>query len=134
MRDILIIDDDNGFCEVASLVLEDTGYRVKSVSCPEEAYAILLAGKRFDIILCDLFMPFTNTERQKYYRFSIDVGYKTAKELAHTLPECKVVVLSSLPPLDVMRLSKHLHPIQAFSKPSTINDLLTLIDDASVVQ
>ena len=134
MQDILIIDDDNAFREVASLVLEDKGYRVRMATCAEEAYAILIAGERFDLIFCDLHMPVSNGARQENFRYSVDVGYRMAKELANILPDCSVVVLSALPPSDIMRLVPHLYPIQAFSKPTTPKDLLALLDDAAVVQ
>lgn len=134
MQDILIIDDDAGFRETASMILEEQGYRVREATCTEEAMALLIAGERFDLILCDLCMPFTNGERQKDFRNSVDVGYRTAKEIAWALPQSKVIVLSALPPCDVARLSEHLHPIQAFSKPTTSRDLLALLDETAVIQ
>ncbi len=135
MEDILIIDDDAGFREVTSLILEEKGYRVRGVSSTEEAYAVLIAGEKFDLILCDLCMPFTNNpDRQVHYKYSHEVGFRTARELASVLPESRVIVLTSLPPSTVSRLEEHLYPVQAFSKPTTAKDLLSLLDEAAVVQ
>ena len=134
MQDILIIDDDAGFRESARLVLQDEGYTVREAACAEEAFARLLAGEHFDLIFCDLHMPFTNGERRENYRFSVDVGYRAAKELAWALPDSTVIVLSAIGPADMMRLVPHLHPIQAFSKPTSPRDLLSLMDEVSLLQ
>lgn len=134
MQDILIIDDDENFREIAGLVLEENGYRVREASNVEEAYAILIAGERFDLILCDLCMPYTSGPRQQEYKYTHEVGYKTAKELASVLPESTVIVLSSLPPSAMNRLANLLDPIQAFSKPTNSKDLLALLDDTAIVQ
>ena len=134
MQNILIIDDDSAFRDTASMVFEDEGHTVRHASCAEEAYAMLIGGERFDTIFCDLHMPLTNGSRQEDYRYTVDVGYRTAKELASILKGSTVIVLSAVSPSDIMRLIPHLHPVQAYSKPTAARDLLNLLDNRVMPQ
>ena len=134
MQNILIIDDDSAFRETASMVLEDEGHTVRHASCAEEAYAMLIAGERFDTIFCDLHMPLTNGPRQDEYRYTVDVGYRMAKELASIMKDSTVIVLSAVAPSDIMRLVPHLHPVQAYSKPTAARDLLSLLENNPLPQ
>jgi len=54
-ENILVVDDDKGYQEVVSMVLEDH-YNVKTASCAEEALA-LLETNSFDLVLMDIMMP-----------------------------------------------------------------------------
>ena len=134
MQDILIIDDDDGFREAARIILQDAGHHVYEASCAEDAFVRLLAGERYHLIFCDLHLPFANGPRRDRYRFTAEVGYRAAKELAGVLPDCKVIVLSSCPPKEVMRIVPRLYPIQAFSKPTSPRDLLGLIEETAIPQ
>jgi CheY-like chemotaxis protein len=53
---VLVIDDDRGVREVIRLILED--YQVEEASLAVDVSDQLLAGDRYDVIICDLIMPF----------------------------------------------------------------------------
>lgn len=59
-KNILIIDDDQGFIDLYRQVLE-TEFNVDSVNTLNEALSILEDGQfKYDLILCDIFMPEIN--------------------------------------------------------------------------
>lgn len=52
---ILLVDDEKRILETFSMILEDTGYYVKTASSPDEAIR-LVSGDRFDIVFIDQFL------------------------------------------------------------------------------
>ena len=55
-KKVLICDDDDGIVEVATIVLEDVGYDVVSITSAEKIVE-LASEKKPDVILMDLWMP-----------------------------------------------------------------------------
>ena len=55
-RSVLLIDDSDIIRTVMALALEQEGYAVQSAEDGQAALA-LLAGRRFDTIVCDVSMP-----------------------------------------------------------------------------
>jgi CheY-like chemotaxis protein len=55
-RTVLIIDDERGFCDVVSVILESQGYQVQQAHEANDAFG-LLAQTQPDLILTDLMMP-----------------------------------------------------------------------------
>jgi CheY-like chemotaxis protein len=53
---ILVVDDEQGMCEVLSDFFSKYGHSVKSVNCGAKAIK-LLKTEDFDLVLCDLAMP-----------------------------------------------------------------------------
>jgi DNA-binding NtrC family response regulator len=51
---ILVVDDAEAVREFISLILSAAGYECRTVSSGCEALALLKAGERFDLMLCDL--------------------------------------------------------------------------------
>jgi CheY-like chemotaxis protein len=51
---ILVVDDAEAVREFISLILSAAGYECRTVSSGREALALLNAGERFDLMLCDL--------------------------------------------------------------------------------
>jgi CheY-like chemotaxis protein len=56
MKKVLICDDDEGIIDVATIVLQEKGYSVISLTQAEAIYE-LVAEHNPDIILLDLWMP-----------------------------------------------------------------------------
>lgn len=128
MQTILIIDDDSEFRELASEVLMEGGYDVWDVPCPEEALPVLMA-EEFDLILCDLHMPYSVGEKASEYIYSYEVGVRTIQELTGVYPDIPVIGLSSAAPSDLRRIAKYLEPAIACSKPCRPSELLGLVED-----
>ncbi len=58
-RRVLVIDDEPMLCELLSKILS-ARHQVTACTSAREALALVLAGERFDRILCDLMMPEMN--------------------------------------------------------------------------
>ena len=55
-RTVLVIDDERGFCDVVSVILESQGYEVHQAYQANDAFG-MLAETVPDLILTDLMMP-----------------------------------------------------------------------------
>jgi len=77
---ILVVDDDELLQEILVLVLEDVGYVVDKASDGKEAWE-LMQGKRYDLLLTDLYMPEMN---------GIELILKSQQQF----PDTKIVLLS----------------------------------------
>ena len=107
---VLVVDDDEGICELGSLMLEHLGHKPVAVSNGESAVSACESGD-YDLVLLDLAMP-DMSGRQVYDVLrdsarAIPVvfmtGYRT-EELAGSLSEDTAVGFLHKPfPLDVLR-------------------------------
>ena len=79
---ILIVDDDAVFCDIASKVLEASGFRVSTAEDGFEGLSLLQAGLP-DAIICDLNMP----------RMS---GFEFLSIVRRRFPQIPVVVISEI--------------------------------------
>lgn len=61
-KKILICDDDEGIVDVASIVLQDAGYDVITVTASETVFSVI-DDTQPDIILLDLWMPNLSGEK-----------------------------------------------------------------------
>jgi two-component system chemotaxis response regulator CheY len=55
-RTVLVIDDERGFCDVVSVILESQGYEVQQAYEANDAFGLLTEAVP-DLILTDLMMP-----------------------------------------------------------------------------
>lgn len=55
-RTVLVIDDERGFCDVVSVILESQGYEVQQAYEANDAFGLLTETVP-DLILTDLMMP-----------------------------------------------------------------------------
>jgi two-component system chemotaxis response regulator CheY len=131
-KSVLIIDDNDDFRETCRYLLADEGYDLWDAACPKDAYPIL-SGERFDLIVCDLNMPFAGGKEADEFTSGYEVGVRTIKELAHVYPDTPIVALSATPSSDLRRLAKYLDPIPAFPKPTTPDDLLDLFETLAML-
>lgn len=129
-KSILIIDDDDEFRDSACRILLDRDYDVWDANCPDQAFT-LMRQERFDIILCDLHMPFAIGDKGKEYLVSFEVGIKTVHELAWVYPDTPVIAISTAPTEDLERIQPLLSPIQAYSKPTHAEELMTIVERAT---
>ena len=123
---VLIIDDCEDFRQIACHILLDAGYDVWDASCPHDAFA-LLHRERFDLILCDLHMPFKTGPGGEEFETSYQVGIKTIQELRSVFPETPVIALTSTDSVDLNRIKQSLGDIRALTKPKRGVDLMAIV-------
>jgi two-component system alkaline phosphatase synthesis response regulator PhoP len=76
---ILIVDDAEGEREFISLILTAAGYECRTVRSGCEALALLEAGERFDLMLCDLLnnphgITLLERTKKKYPRMTVIIA------------------------------------------------------------
>ncbi len=129
VQSILIIDDCENFRLVASSILLDAGYVVLDAACPDDAFKLLMKEK-FDLILCDLHMPFTIGEDQDDFQTSYQVGIMTIRELQGLFPKIPVLALTATDPSDLTRIKSALKGIRAFTKPTSKEEIFAILESA----
>ena len=131
-KSVLLIDDNEDFRETCRWLLMDAGYDFWDAPSPQDAWP-MLSSEKFDLIVCDLHMPFTSGPSQDEYVTSYEVGVRTIRELADIYPDTPIVALSATAPCDLKRLARYLDPIPAFSKPERPQDLLDLLETLTLL-
>jgi CheY-like chemotaxis protein len=120
MKTVLIIDDNNDYRETLRSILEDHGLEVIESDCPDTAYRLLKHMNPPDLIVCDLYMPFTTgPDRDEY---------KTLQELSWVYPQVPVMALTGLGESDLEKLKRYLDPIPAYRKPFRVREVIQLVD------
>lgn len=127
MKTVLLIDDNEEYREAARHILEDEGLEVHAADCPDSAYTLLEGIGQPDLIMCDLFMPFTTGAQKEEYETSVRVGVKTVQELAWVFPDTPVVALTALDSVDIGDLRKDISPIPAYQKPHRLTEMVELV-------
>lgn len=128
IRTVLVIDDNEQFRSFLVSILLDEGFDVRDVSCPDEAFKLLLRGEEIDVILCDLDMPFAEGDKSTEYKFSPEVGVETIKELMWVYRWKPVIAMTALPHDQLQVYKKQLNTIPLLSKPFSYIDLFRLIE------
>lgn len=103
MRSVLLIDDSADCREDIEMVLTDESLFVVTVPCPHDAFAAL-ERESFDVILCDLHLPFILDERIHDFPYSIEVGIQTIRTLRETFPEIPIIGITASMPSDTARI------------------------------
>jgi len=126
IESILIIDDCEDYRDITKTLLSAYGYNVWDARCPHDAWQ-LLDKVFFDLILCDLHMPFITGERQHEFQTSFHVGINSIKELQDLFPDVPVIGITAIPNCDLYKIRSYLKEIQVVTKPSSREELLTLV-------
>ena len=126
MKSILLIDDDHEYREIIGNLLSEHDYHVEVTRCPDEAFP-LLERERFDLIICDLHMPFTLGPRRSEYPYSYEVGIRTIGELSGACPDTPIVAVSATMPWDLPQVMQRISHIPALSKPFDPERLLEMV-------
>lgn len=127
MKTVLIIDHNHEYREAFRDALEQEGLDVLDADCPDSAFAMLRTSESPDLIVCDLYMPFTTGEQATEFKTSYEVGLKTMHELAWVYPEATVIALAALGQQELNRLKPYLEPIPAYTKPALFHDAAEIV-------
>lgn len=127
MKSVLLIEDSRDERESIELLLGSDDWVVTAVPTPHDAFTEL-KRETFDIIICDLHLPFILDKSLFEYPYSIEVGLRTIQTLRELFPTKPVIGISASLPWDLERLSqeKNLEPF--LSKPFGRQDLVGLIE------
>ncbi|MCB0330812.1 MAG: response regulator [Bdellovibrionales bacterium] len=132
MKSALVIDDDFDFREIFSLILAENDYAVWEATSVEEAFDILRAEDTFDIIFCDLHLPFTLGDQSAEYVYSEEVGLKTLSQLQWVYHgQIPIVAMSAAPDSDLLLYQERLGSIPMMGKPVRKEVLDSMLDLSS---
>ena len=127
MAAILCIDYDFQFRRQMENILGEREHRVVTCECPEDAFKLLFE-ERFDIIVSELYLPFSVQCADVEKATSFEVGVKMVRELSWALPESKVVGLSSMSASNLNRIARFLPTVPVVAKPATYRQAADLIE------
>lgn len=126
MYNLLVIDDNFEFREIIQDYLCDTDFVVYEAACPHDAFQMLY-DEKFDVILCDLQMPFTLGEEFFKFQYSAEVGLRTINELSELFPGTPVIAMSALASADIAKIRKRIQGVTFLPKPFRQADFLELL-------
>lgn len=126
MESALVVDDSQDWRETVSAILSDNGYHTEVASNPYEAFEIL-KNDSFDLLICDLHMPFRTDGEFFDYPYSYEVGVRTIKELEWVFPQMKIIAISATVPWELSKIMAEIAHIPAIPKPFSRRDLLEVI-------
>ncbi len=127
MRNVLLIEDSSDYRENIELMLADDDHVVTAVPTPHDAFGAL-SKETFDVIICDLHLPFMLNERISHFPYSIEVGIRTINELRNVFPDTPIVAISASLPVDFDRIDQEEEFVPLLSKPFSKDSLLGAIE------
>lgn len=127
MQSILLIDDSADFRDVFSEILANQDYAVWTASSTEEAFKIL-GETSVDLIVCDLYLPFTTSTQMFDYVYGYEVGVRTIKELRWVYPNLPLIMITAAPEFDLPRLTQDIPKLPTLSKTFTRHELVEVIE------
>lgn len=126
MKTILVIDDCSDSRDIISSILVDADYDVWVASCPDEAFQ-LLKREQFDLIICDLHMPFTVGKGFFEFEYSSRVGIKAIQELTEVYPEKPIIAVTATPPSELKQMVEQINYIPTLPKPFSPKQLTEMV-------
>jgi DNA-binding NtrC family response regulator len=114
--DLLLVDDDSEFREIAARRFERAGYRIRQAADGDEALAFA-ERRQFDVAVLDMRMP-------KMSRLEL------LEELRASNPECEMIMLTGEGPIETAVQSMKLGAFDYLTKPFPLADLEDLIQKA----
>lgn len=110
---ILVVDDDDGICDLLRTVLERDGYEVKTLSDATAVEAEVRDGK-YHLALLDLMMPLQD-------------GIVTLERIRKIDRDLAVVIITGYPSLETAVQSMKLDAMDYLRKPFTVEELRDVV-------
>ena len=111
---ILVLDDDELVRDTFAAILSDEGYGVCCASCAKEALHHLTEQK-FDVMLCDIFMPETN-------------GLELLPQIHAAYPNMPVILVTGYGTVDMARDALRNGASDFITKPCNPGDLPIIVE------
>jgi putative two-component system response regulator len=113
---ILVVDDDRGICELATVLLKEQGYRCEVAYTPDEARNVL-RGEPIALCLCDLYLGSSS-------------GFELAQEIAVLAPDVALVMMSGSDDVAVVEKALELGAYDYLLKPFRDTELAIAVKNA----
>ena len=113
IRRVLVVDDEWLIADSLALILSKKGFLTKTAHSGERAIELAKAFEP-DLLISDVLMPGIT-------------GIDTAEQILTFLPECKIILLSGLATVDLIRRTKTAEKYEILSKPVPPDVLLGCI-------
>jgi len=113
---ILVVDDESGVRTSLTAILADEGYEVASAASGEDCLA-LLAGRRFDLVMLDVWLPGQD-------------GLATLERLREVDPELPVVMISGHGTIETAVRAVQLGARDFVEKPLSLDKTLLAVRNA----
>jgi CheY-like chemotaxis protein len=133
MRSILVVEDDADYREHLEMLLSEAGYCVTTAGCADEAFQCLRRDE-FDLLLCDLHLPFALDERIVRYEYSVEVGIRTINELRWVFPHLPIVAMTAALPIDLDRLASEQEFVPVLYKPFSRTQLMQCLQPQAALE
>lgn len=113
---ILVVDDEQGFIDVITDVLESEGYSIEGTSDPQQGLK-LLKEKSFDLVITDLKMPTVN-------------GVEIVKYAKERNPNTEVIVVTGYGSLETALMALKHGVYDYLLKPFNVADITNTVNNA----
>lgn len=114
---VLVVDDEPKLGRFMELALKPRGFRVLSVTTPEEGLRVL-QEQPIDVLVTDLVMPGMN-------------GFDLLEEVRTHWPDLPIIVITAHATPNILRQVSGHHPFAYLTKPFSIEDLAQAVARAA---
>jgi DNA-binding NtrC family response regulator len=114
---VLVVDDERGARMALEVPLRLSGYDVMAATGGREAIA-LGQGKRFDVVLTDIYMPDLN-------------GLEVVREFRRLSPDTKIIAVTAQGSLEIAMQAIEEGAFDFIAKPFDIDEVLALVGRAA---
>ncbi|HKX26310.1 MAG TPA: sigma-54 dependent transcriptional regulator [Blastocatellia bacterium] len=114
---VLVVDDERGARMALEIPLRLSGYEVSAATCGREALK-LGQGRRFDVVLTDIYMPDLN-------------GLEVVREFRRLSPETKIIAVTAQGSLELALQAIEEGAFDFIAKPFEIDEVLALVNRAT---
>src|SRR5262250_3456960 len=114
---VLVVDDERGARMTLEVPLRLSGYDVSAAAGGREAIA-LGQGKKFDVVLTDIYMPDLN-------------GLEVVREFRRFSPDTKIIAVTAQGSLEVAMQAIEEGAFDFIAKPFNIDEVLALVGRAT---
>ncbi len=115
---VLVVDDERGSRMALEVPLRLSGYEVASASGGRQAIT-LGQGKRFDVVLTDIYMPDIN-------------GLEVVREFRRMSPDTKIIAVTAQGSLEIALQAIEEGAFDFIAKPFDIDEVLALVSRAAL--
>jgi len=117
---VLVLDDDLAALSAIDRALKQAGHQVTQVRSADDAINAMHGGRRFDVILSDVWMPTPGGDGMAFYAQLLELSPEQAERIVF-------ITGGGLPD----RLSKFLQGKRVIAKPFRTADLIAAIEEVA---
>lgn len=128
-RSILLIEDSEDYSKIINEYFSDSEeFALTHVPTPHDAFQTF-EYEKYDLIICDLHLPFRLDEGFYDYPYSVEVGARTIEELKTVFPETPVIGITAALENEEFVVNRIKDIVPVLRKPFSQDKLLTMTKD-----